>query len=119
MPGSSSGDGDRARSKARRTSGRAAGEPGAAAEPSTPAVHKDSAQARRTAAGLSYNEARSALDLILAELQSSTLQVEEMAALHRRAQAYAERCEQILGEVEQEILIWDPSTETDPVPYTP
>ncbi|WP_050757124.1 exodeoxyribonuclease VII small subunit [Cyanobium sp. PCC 7001] len=108
MADSTSDDGDRPRPRARRSSGKAA-------------AHKDSVQARRTAAGLSYNEARSALDLILAELQSSTLNVEEMAALHRRAQAYAQRCEQILDEVEQEILIWDPSADadTDPVPDTP
>jgi exodeoxyribonuclease VII small subunit len=108
MADSTTGNGDRPRPRARKSSEKAA-------------AHKDSVQARRTAAGLSYNEARSALDLILAELQSSTLNVEDMAALHRRAQAYAQRCEQILDEVEQEILIWDPSADADadPVPYTP
>lgn len=73
----------------------------------------------RTAATLTYNEARAALDLILAELQSSTLDVEAMAQLHRRAQAYARRCEQILEQVEQEILIWDPEGDADPTTYSP
>lgn len=128
MADSTTGGDDRPRPRARRSSGKAAAPKPEAPKPEAPkagaaqgAAHKDSVQARRTAAGLSYNEARSALDLILAELQSSTLNVEEMAALHRRAQAYAQRCEQILNAVEQEILIWDPSAEaeTDPVPYTP
>jgi exodeoxyribonuclease VII small subunit len=78
-------------------------------------------QAERTAAQLTYNEARAALELILAELQASDLQVEEMAALYRRAQAYAERCEQILEHVEQEILLWDLSADADhpPTAYHP
>jgi exodeoxyribonuclease VII small subunit len=113
MAGGSTGNSDRPKSRARRSSAK-----GGVDRPEAEA-HPDTAQARRTAAGLTYNEARSALDLILAELQSSSLDVEQMAGLHRRAQAYAERCEQILEEVEQEILVWDPSTDADPVPYTP
>ncbi|APD49481.1 exodeoxyribonuclease VII small subunit [Synechococcus sp. SynAce01] len=53
---------------------------------------------------LTYNQARTALELALSQLQSDELEVETMAELYRRAQAYAERCEQILGRVEQEIM---------------
>lgn len=58
------------------------------------------------AAGLSYNEARTALELSLSELQASDLDVEAMAGLYRRAEAYAERCEQLLNQVEQDVLLW-------------
>ena len=61
---------------------------------------------QQIAAGLNYNEARTALELSLAELQASDLDVEAMAALYRRAEAYAERCEQLLNQVEQEVLLW-------------
>lgn len=61
------------------------------------------------AGDLSYNEARAALELALAELQSSELDVEAMAALYQRAQAYATRCQAVLDAVEQEVLLWDTS----------
>jgi exodeoxyribonuclease VII small subunit len=56
---------------------------------------------------LSYNEARTALELVLTELQASDLDVEVMAGLYQRGQAYARRCEAILAQVEQEVLLWD------------
>ncbi|MEO1003047.1 MAG: exodeoxyribonuclease VII small subunit [Cyanobacteria bacterium J06638_7] len=59
------------------------------------------------AADLSYSQARTALELVLAELQTNDLDVEAMAGLYRRGQAYARRCEEILDQVEQEILLWD------------
>ncbi len=59
------------------------------------------------AADLSYSQARTALELVLAELQASDLDVEAMAGLYRRGQAYAERCEAILERVEREVLVWD------------
>lgn len=52
---------------------------------------------------LTYNQARTALELALSQLQSEELEVEAMADLYRRAQAYAGRCEQVLELVEQEI----------------
>lgn len=61
----------------------------------------------RLAATLSYNEARTALDLTIAALQASDLAVEEMAGLYRRATAYAERCRQLLESVEQEVVQWE------------
>mgnify|MGYP001814648518 CR=1 FL=1 len=59
------------------------------------------------AADLTYSQARTALELVLAELQTNDLDVESMAGLFRRGQAYAQRCEAILEQVEQEVLLWD------------
>ena len=56
---------------------------------------------------LSFNEARTALELAMAKLQSSDLEVEEMASLYRRAEAYAERCRAVLESVEQDVIEWD------------
>jgi len=57
---------------------------------------------------LSYSEAHTALELALAQLQSSDLPVEAMADLYQRARGYAERCEQVLEQIEQTIELWDP-----------
>ncbi len=59
---------------------------------------------------LSFNEARTALELAMAKLQSSDLEVEEMASLYRRAEAYAERCRAVLETVEQDVIEWDSSS---------
>ncbi len=73
------------------------------------------------AADLSFNEARAALELVLAELQASNLDVESMAGLYQRGRTYAQRCEAILDQVEQEVLIWDDLANPDgaPVRYEP
>ena len=72
------------------------------------------------AADLSYNEARAALELALAELQSSELDVEAMAALYQRAQSYVNRCQAVLDAVEQEVLMWDASDpNSQPERYQP
>jgi exodeoxyribonuclease VII small subunit len=55
---------------------------------------------------LSYRDAQTALELTLAKLQSSELEVEEMAGLYRRAEAYANRCELVLETVQQEVIEW-------------
>jgi exodeoxyribonuclease VII small subunit len=68
--------------------------------------HSSSAPAE-SADDLSYNQAHAALELVLAELQGSDLDVEAMAGLYRRGQAYAQRCASILDQVEQEVLLWD------------
>jgi len=69
---------------------------------------------------LSFRQARTALDLTLAELQGGDLEVEAMADLYRRAQQYAERCEAVLDQVEQEVMQWDPQDpQQDPQPLTP
>ena len=56
---------------------------------------------------LSYQEANTALELTLAKLQSSELEVEEMAGLYRRAEAYAARCKVVLEQVAQEVVEWE------------
>lgn len=83
---------------------------------------KGSTSSRRrgdtVAAELSYSEAQAALELALAELQSPDLPVEAMQDLYLRARSYAQRCEQLLLQVEQSIELWDPQTpETPPQPY--
>jgi exodeoxyribonuclease VII small subunit len=72
------------------------------------------------AADLNYSEARTALDLSLAQLQASDLDVESMAGLFRRAQCYAARCEALLLQVEQQVALWDSDNpERAPQPYRP
>ena len=43
----------------------------------------------------------------MAQLQSEDLEVEEMAGLYRRAEAYANRCEALLRQVEQDVIEWE------------
>lgn len=66
------------------------------------------------AADLNFREAQTALELSLAELQSPDLDLEEMGALYRRASSYADRCQALLDEVEQEVLQWDPEQPGEP-----
>ena len=69
---------------------------------------------------LNFREAQTALELCLAQLQASDLEVEAMATLHRRAQAYANHCVQLLEKVEQDVQIWDPDHPEQPTqPYQP
>lgn len=70
----------------------------------TPAAERDWQQEVEQ---LSYQEARTALDLAIASLQASDLEVEQMAGLYRRAEAYARRCEAVLAGVEQDVIEWD------------
>ena len=109
MPSSRSSAGDQSHSKSRAKKSSKTASPQA----------ESADQAGIVAAELNFNQARSALELILAELQASDLNVEDMAALHGRAQAYARRCEQILEQVEQDVLLWDLSQgpDTSPSPY--
>jgi exodeoxyribonuclease VII small subunit len=72
----------------------------------------------KTIAGLSYHQARTAMDLAIAQLQADDLEVEQMADLYRRALACAERCEQVLAAVEQEVIQLDPES-LNPVSLTP
>lgn len=66
---------------------------------------------KATAADLTYNEAHTALQLTLAALQANDLDVEEMTGLYRRAQAYIEHCEAVLASVEQELMVWNSTSE--------
>lgn len=74
------------------------------------------AQAVEVAADLHYGEARAALELVLAQLQASDLDVEAMADLYRRGLAYLQRCEAVLQQVEQQVLIWDGLEQPDQPP---
>lgn len=77
-------------------------------------------EAEAIAEELSYAEARTALDLALAKLQATDLDVEAMAGLFQRAQSYAKRCESLLAEVEQQVLLWDSNDPgNEPRPYRP
>jgi exodeoxyribonuclease VII small subunit len=72
------------------------------------------------AGDLTFRQAQAALDLCLAQLQASDLDVEAMADLYRRARSYADRCEGILMNMEQEVLRWDPEQPDEPpLPYRP
>lgn len=69
---------------------------------------------------LSYSEAHTALELALAQLQSSDLAVEAMADLYQRARGYAERCEQVLQQIEHTVELWDPEQpDTAPTRFEP
>jgi len=69
---------------------------------------------------LSFRQAEAALELCLAQLQASDLDVESMADLYQRARGYADRCEAILKAVEQEVMRWDPEQPDEPPhPYEP
>ena len=69
---------------------------------------------------LSYSEALTALELALAQLQSSDLPVEAMAELYQRARSYADRCEQVLQQIEQTIEQWNPEQpDTTPTRFDP
>lgn len=81
---------------------------------------QDSSEPRTVAKDLSFRESQTALELCLAQLQDEELDVESMADLYRRALAYAERCESVLQQVEQQVMQWDPSQpDLAPTPYTP
>lgn len=69
-------------------------------------------------AELTYREARAALELCLAQLQATDLDIEAMAGLYERAQSYANRCESLLEQVEQDVMQWDPEQpDAAPKPY--
>ena len=84
------------------------------ARPTGSRRRNDQSSPQDLAAELSYSEAQAALELALAELQSTDLPVEAMNALYQRARSFAERCEQVLQEVEQSIQLWDPQTPDKP-----
>ena len=63
---------------------------------------------------LRYQDARTALELAMAQLQAPDLEVEEMAGLYRRAEAYAERCAAVLRQVEQTVIEWEAEADHGP-----
>jgi exodeoxyribonuclease VII small subunit len=62
---------------------------------------------RADVSSLSFQEARTALELSLGQLQAPDLEVEAMAGHYKRALTYLERCEAVLEQVEQEVIEWD------------
>jgi len=75
---------------------------------------------QEVAADLNFRQAQAALELALSQLQASDLDVEAMADLYRRAEIYADRCESLLVQVEQEVMQWDPdSPSLPPQTFTP
>jgi exodeoxyribonuclease VII small subunit len=92
----------------------------AAAEPVRATAAAAEPELREGVDDLSFREAQVALELVLSQLQASDLDVEAMVELHRRGQAYAERCETLLSQVEQEVRLWDPDDPDAPAsPYLP
>jgi exodeoxyribonuclease VII small subunit len=102
-------------------SSRPASAPDAADNPQARRAEVAEAQEETNVADeLSFREAQTALELCLAQLQDQDLDVETMADLYRRAQTYADRCDAVLRQVEQEVMQWDPAQpDSAPTPYAP
>ena len=66
---------------------------------------KEDEGSKNVGADLSYNEAHTALQLALSALQATDLDVEAMTGLYRQARAYLDRCEAVLANVEQEVML--------------
>ena len=65
---------------------------------------------REDAAGLSYEEALQALDLLLAELQSDTAPLAQLQQRVLHGEVYLNHCESLLKSVEQAVETLDPDS---------
>ena len=65
---------------------------------------------RSDAAGLNYEEAMQALDLLLAELQNDNVPLAELQQRVLHGEIYLSRCQTLLDSVEQSIVELDPTT---------
>ena len=65
---------------------------------------------RKDAAGLNYEEAMQALDLLLAELQNDSVPLAELQQRVLHGEVYLSRCQSLLDSVEQSIVELDPKT---------
>ena len=65
---------------------------------------------RKDAAGLNYEEAMQALDLLLAELQNDSVPLAELQQRVLHGEVYLNRCQTLLDSVEQSIVELDPKT---------
>ena len=65
---------------------------------------------RKDAAGLNYEEAMQALDLLLAELQNDSVPLAELQQRVLHGEIYLNRCQTLLDSVEQSIVELDPTT---------
>lgn len=73
--------------------------------------HRDRIEAwRKDAAGLSYEEAMQALDLLLAELQNDSVPLADLQQKVLHGEVYLSRCQSLLDSVEQSIVELDPKT---------
>ena len=73
--------------------------------------HRDRIEAwRKDAAGLNYEEAMQALDLLLAELQNDSVPLAELQQRVLHGEVYLSRCQSLLDSVEQSIVELDPTT---------
>ena len=108
-----------ASSSARTTASRASGKRGRA-KPAESNKPDEPDEPGSGAEDLTFRQAQAALELCLAQLQASDLDVEAMGELHRRAEAYAQRCEQLLEQAEQDVMQWDPvHPDAPPGPLAP
>ena len=65
---------------------------------------------RKDVAGLNYEEAMQALDLLLAELQNDSVPLAELQQRVLHGEVYLNRCQTLLDSVEQSIVELDPTT---------
>ena len=65
---------------------------------------------RQDAAGLSYEEALQALDLLLAELQNNTVPLAQLQQRVLHGEVYLDHCESLLKSVEQAVENLDPDS---------
>ena len=65
---------------------------------------------RQDAAGLSYEEALHALDLLLAELQNNTVPLAQLQQRVLHGEVYLDHCESLLKSVEQAVETLDPDS---------
>ena len=65
---------------------------------------------RQDAAGLSYEEALQALDLLLAELQNNTVPLAQLQQRVLHGEVYLDHCESLLKSVEQSVDTLDPDS---------
>jgi len=65
---------------------------------------------REDAAGLSYEEALQALDLLLAELQNNTVPLAQLQQRVLHGEVYLDHCESLLKSVEQAVETLDPDS---------
>jgi len=65
---------------------------------------------QKDAAGLNYEEAMQALDLLLAELQNDSVPLAELQQRVLHGEVYLNRCQTLLDNVEQSIVELDPKT---------
>lgn len=70
----------------------------------------DIKQWRKEADALSYEEALSALDLLLAELQNDAVPMADLQRHYLQGEVYLQRCETLLSTVEHTVIQLNPDT---------